>query len=192
MTIWSAGEIMGEGTEILEVIPVRMLADLGCEWDDGDIIESPEPLDLVMINKLLPIAPNESSVFCSFELADVDRRGDFGRAEPVKRPLKADTDLVWERTDIGEDLNVGSGAATGWNGLVVRARKPLNSGKVALLGVGEDINPCALMVNMTSMSPLGSFPSGWVDTPKPARIDLNIATLDGDQLRINGPTADSK
>src|SRR5258708_1702741 len=124
--IWSAAEIMEEGTEIFEVIPVRMLADRGCECGDGDIVKSPEPLDLVMINKLLPIAPNESSVFCSFELADVDRGGDFGRVEPVKRPLNADIDLAWERTDIGEDLNVGSGATTGWNGLVVRARKPLN------------------------------------------------------------------
>jgi len=160
---------MGEGTEIFEVIPVRTLADRGYECDDGDIVESSEPLDLVKINKLLPIAPNESSVSCSFELADVDRGGDFGRVEPVKRPLNADTDLAWERTDIGEDLNVDSGAITGWNGLVVRARKPLNSGNVALLGVGEDINP---VVNITSMLPLGSFPSGWAGTPKPARFDL--------------------
>jgi hypothetical protein len=79
-----------------------------------------------MVNRLLPMAPNESSTFCSVALADVDRGGDFGRVEPVKRPLNADTDLAWERTDNGEDLNFGSGATTGWDGLVVWGRKPPN------------------------------------------------------------------
>lgn len=126
-----------------------------------------------IFSKLFPTAPNESSVFPSSGLADELREGDLGRVEPVKRPLNAETDLcvpAWERTDNGDDLDNVSGTTTGW---VIWERKPLNSGNVARLGIGDDIIPCARMVNMTSISPLGSFPSRvWANTPRPARIDL--------------------
>lgn len=137
-----------------------MIGDRDCEGNDvGDMPTSSEPLVLIMVNRLLPIAPKES---CScLALTEFDREGDLGRVEPVKRPLNADTDLcvvAWERTDKGDDLSDGSGVPIGRIGLVVW-RKPTNSGSVALLGIGDEIIPCVLMVNMTSMSPLGSLPS---------------------------------
>jgi hypothetical protein len=65
-----------------------------------------------MVNRLLPIAPKDSSIFSDLGLIVVDREGDLGR---VKRPLNADTDFcvaAGERVDNGDDRNEGSGAST--------------------------------------------------------------------------------
>lgn len=126
--------------------------------------------------KLLPIAPKEPSIdvvswpFC------VAREGDLVLLVPEKRPLIVDTvpedcDLivvVWDCIDKGEDLDV-SGTST----MLGVPRPLLNSGSIPRLGVGDEYIPCARIVNMTSISPLGSLPVGeWAGRPRPARIDL--------------------
>jgi hypothetical protein len=110
---WSADEIIGEGTAIFGVTTVGMIGDRDCE--DNDAADVATPFVFCMLSKLLPIAPNESSVFAESGLTCVLREGDLGRVDPVKRPLNADTDLwvlAWERIDNGDDLDDRSGPTT--------------------------------------------------------------------------------